>query len=308
MLGISMTLTRRNFVSIGGASLLMGLSGRRLAFAQTQIGGATLTSLSDGSLTLPASMVLAPLAEDARAALVAKHDLSDTLTPPCNVTLLQTGERNILFDVGAGPEFMSSAGFLLDALDATGLGPDDITDVVFTHAHPDHIWGLVDDFDDLLFPDATYLIGQTEWDYWTNPETVDTISNDRTTFAVGAARRLARIEDNITFFNDGDEIISGVAARATFGHTPGHMAFEVREGSNAIMILGDCIGNHHVALEHPEWKSGSDQDQDMAAVTRVSLLDQIVADQMQVLGFHLPGNGIGRIERAGDGFAFVQDA
>ncbi|MCF2904124.1 MBL fold metallo-hydrolase [Octadecabacter sp. CECT 8868] len=298
-----MTLTRRQFTTLGAASLFASP-----AFSQTMIGENKITSISDGNLTLPAGMIFDHVPEETLAPLREQYGLTEVLTPPCNVTLLQTGDRNVLFDVGAGSEFMSSAGFILDALDAAGLYPEDITDVIFTHAHPDHIWGLVDDFDDLLFPNATYMIGQKEWDYWTDPNTVDTIDSGRTTFAVGAARRLARIEDNITFFNDGDEVISGVAARATFGHTPGHMAFEIRNGPNALMVLGDCIGNHHMAFEHPALISGSDQDGDMGAATRVALLDQLATEQMQVLGFHLAGNGIGRVERMGDAFRFVQDS
>lgn len=297
-----MKITRRSFMATGAASLLASP-----AFAQTRIGDMTISSLSDGNLVLPANMILGDLAADRRAALESAFGFADTLTPPCNVTLLQTGDRNVLFDVGAGPEFMSSAGFLLDALDAQGLSPDDITDVVFTHAHPDHIWGLLDDFDDLLFANAQYMIGQTEWDYWTDPETIDTIGADRTTFAVGAARRLARIEDAVTFIRDGEEILPGVAARATFGHTPGHMAFEVRQGSEALMILGDCIGNHHMAFAYPDAPSGMDQDAERGAQTRMQLLDQLTSEQMQVLGFHLPGNGIGRVERDGGAYRFVAE-
>ena len=298
-----MKLTRRSFMASSAASLLASP-----AFAQTTIGEMTLTSLSDGNLMLPADMIIGSLPADKRAALEAQFGLSSSLTPPCNVTLLQTADRNILFDVGSGPEFMSSAGFLMDALDAQGLAPDDITDVVFTHAHPDHLWGLVDDFDDLLFYNARYMMGQAEWDYWTNPNTVDTIGSERTVFAVGAARRLERISDVVTLFNDGEEILPGVAARATFGHTPGHMAFEVRQGSQAMMILGDCIGNHHIAFSYPDAAAGSDQDTQLGAQTRTKLLDQLAAEQMPVLGFHLPGNGIGRVERDGSAYRFVAEA
>lgn len=297
-----MLLTRRSFMATSAAGLLASP-----AVAQTTIGEMTLTSLSDGNLVLPTGMILGQAPEAAVSALQSEFGLTDTLTPPCNVTLLQTAERNILFDVGAGPEFMSSTGFLLDALAAQGLSPDDITDVIFTHAHPDHIWGLLDDFDDLLFFNAQYMIGQAEWDYWTNPATVDTIDADRTTFAVGATRRLSRIEDAVTFFGDGEEIVPGVAARATFGHTPGHMAFEVRQGSDAIMVLGDCIGNHHLAFRYPDVHSGSDQDPETGARTRMALLDQLATDQIAVLGFHLPGNGIGRVERDGGAFRFVPE-
>lgn len=298
-----MKLTRRTFLASSAASLIAPN-----AFAQTAIGGMTLTSVSDGNLTLPAGMVFDPVPANIVSDINAAFDLTDTLTPPCNVTLLQTGDRTVLFDVGAGPEFISSTGSLMDTLDGLDISPDDVTDVVFTHAHPDHLWGLVDDFDDLVFQNATYMIGQDEWDYWTNPETVNTIGDARTTFAVGAARRLARIEDAIGFFRDGEEILPGVAARATFGHTPGHMAFEVRDGSNAMMILGDCIGNHHMAFRHPDLPSGSDQDPELALATRTALLDQLASEQMQVLGFHLPGNGIGRVETYDGAYRFVPDA
>ena len=96
---------------------------------------------------------------------------------------------------------------------------------------------------------------------------------------------------------------TGVAARGSYGHTPGHMAFELRDGSESLMVLGDSLGNHHVAFEAPDFISGSDQDGATAATTRLSLLDQITSAQMRVAGFHLPG-GFGRVERAGSAFRF----
>ncbi len=302
-----MTMTRRRFITTGTAGFAASLLPLRAALAQTQIGDFTLTSLSDGALTLPRSLVLAGIPEDELASVIEQYGFEEIVTNPCNVTLLQTADRNILFDAGSGPEFMSSAGFLTDTLASIGLETDDITDVVFTHAHPDHLWGVVDDFDDLLFQNAAYMIGKTEWDYWTDPNTVDTIGDERTTFAVGAARRLERIADNTTFFEDGAEILPGVAARATFGHTPGHMSFEVRQGSDALMIVGDCIGNAHVAFDHPAWPAGSDQDQDTGIATRTALLDQLASEQMQILGFHLPGTGIGRVEKSGSAYLFVPE-
>jgi glyoxylase-like metal-dependent hydrolase (beta-lactamase superfamily II) len=195
---------------------------------------------------------------------------------------------------------------LIDSLEALGVAPDDVTDVVFTHAHPDHLWGLIDDFNDLMFPEASYMIGRAEWDYWMNPNTVDEIGEALASFAVGAQRRLAMIEDNVSFIDDGQEIIPGIAARATYGHTVGHMAFELSDGSNSAMIIGDCIGNHHVAFARPDWPSGSDQNRDTAIATRVSLLDQLNAAQMPLVGYHLPG-GIGRVETKGGRYQFVSE-
>lgn len=294
---------RETLVGLGSLAFSAALAPR--AFAKTTVGDWTVTSLSDGNLVLPANFIFETMPADELQPLKEQFNIGDSLTPPCNVTLLQNGDRNVLVDVGAGPEFQSTAGFLLEALDSIGLAPEDVTDVIFTHAHPDHIWGLLDDFDDLAFWDATYQIGQTEFDYWMNPNTVDEIGEARATFAVGAARRLERIADQVTLFKDGEEVLPGIAARATFGHTPGHMAFEVRSGSESLMVLGDCIGNHHVAFERPDWLSGSDQDQASAAETRVKLLDQLATEQMAVLGFHLPGNGIGRVEKVDSAYRFV---
>ena len=150
------------------------------------------------------------------------------------------------------------------------------------------------------------MIGQAEFDYWTDPATVDTIGAARTAFAVGAARRLDVIADRVQFVRDGQEILPGVAARLTAGHTPGHMSYELRSGSEAVMVVGDALGNHHVAFERPDWASGSDQDGAQAAQTRALLLDQLANEQMALIGYHLPGGGIGRAERAGGGFRFVE--
>lgn len=305
-----MIFSRRRFVTgcTGlAACTAAGILPQR-TLAQLTLGEMRLDVVSDGFLTLPGSFIFDPMPKDDLLPLLESLGQSpDLLTPPCNVTLLRTGDRTVLFDVGSGPDFAPDAGVLLDSLDAVGVTPDDVTDIVFTHAHPDHLWGVLDDFDDLLFSQATYLIGRREWDYWTNPNTVDEIGEARAAFAVGAARRLAAIEDTVSFFEDDEEILPGVVARATFGHTPGHMAFEVRSGSEATMILGDCIGNDHVAFARPEWNSGSDQDQDLAARTRVSLMDELFHDKTRIIGFHLSGNGIGYVDKRDDGYVFVPE-
>ena len=305
-----MSLSRRAFLSgtTGFAASAALSSVPTLAHSEMMLGNIQLDVVSDGSLTLPGSFIFETMPKDALAPILNKHNLSaDVLEPPINVTLMRHGARTVLFDVGSGSDFAPNSGMLLQSLDALGVAPEDITDVVFTHAHPDHLWGLLDDFDDLLFTEATYQIGQAEWDYWMNPSTVDTIGDARASFAVGAKRRLDVIADNINLFNDGDEILPGVAAHATFGHTPGHMAFEVRQGAQAAMILGDCIGNHHVAFERPEWESGSDQDAETAAQTRLRLLDQLAHEKTRIIGYHLIGNGIGYVDRSASGFTFVAE-
>ena len=302
-------MDRRCFLTKVGQLPLLAAAGMypwTAARASVDMGDATLTSISDGSLVLPATFFFAAMPQDELLEIRQAFDITgDQITPPCNAALLQMPGRTVLFDVGAGQEFMPSAGTLIETLDSLGIAPGDITDVVFTHAHPDHLWGLLDDFGDPAFTEARFYMGQTEFDYWMNPNTVDQIGEARAAFAVGAKRRIEMIADNTTLIRDGDEILPGVAARATFGHTPGHMAFEVRRGTEATMILGDSIANHHVAFLRPDWHSGADQDPSKAAQTRQSLLDQLAHEQIRIMGYHLPYGGMGRVVRKNGTYSFV---
>lgn len=299
-------LTRRQLLTTAVASL--ALPRRLWANTTLSMGSMQIDSLSDGNLVLPGDFILGGMPQEEMAAIMAKYHLpTDRLTPPCNVTLLRDGKNTVLFDVGAGPDFQPTAGKLSEAFSALGISPDEVTHVVFTHAHPDHLWGVLDDFDEPVFANAQHMIGQAEFDYWINPATVETIGTARTTFAVGAARRLQTMAERLQTVTDGQEIMPGVAARLTSGHTPGHMAYELRSGTEAVMVVGDALGNHHVAFERPDWASGSDQDGVMAANTRVSLLDQIATDQMRLIGYHLPGGGIGRAERVDGTYRFVEE-
>ena len=290
-------------------SVLAGL-GSALAFTPRvqarALGSATLSTVSDGSLVLPGSFIFEPMPKDDLAPILSEYGISsERLEPECNLALYQDGTNTVLFDVGSGPDFMPSAGSVLDSLDAAGIAPEDVTHVVFTHAHPDHIWGLIDDFDEPVFYEASYMMGRAEWDYWWNPETVNTIGDARAAFAVGAKRRMEYIEDTVEFFDAGQEILPGIAALSTPGHTPGHMAFEVRSGGDSALVVGDAIGNHHVAFARPDWPSGSDQDAETAITSRTMLLDRLANEQVPVVGFHLPGGGMGRVEATGNGYRFV---
>ena len=300
-----MDLKRRTF--IGGAGAALGLATLpRIAMAELKLGNASLVTLSDGHLTLPASFIFGPMPEAELAPILADYGLTDQpLTPECNLTLYRDGTNTVLFDAGSGATFMPTAGTLLDSLDAAGVAPEDITHVVFTHAHPDHLWGVLDDFNDPLFTNAAHLMGRGEWDYWWDPDTVDRIGPERAAFAVGAKRRMEAIEDAMDFFDDGDEVLPGIAAVLTPGHTPGHMSFEIRNGSDAVFVSGDAISNHHVAFARPGWESGSDQDMALAAQTRSALLDRLASDGTTLFGFHLPDGGIGLAEKADDGYRFV---
>ena len=296
-----MRITRRAFGVGAAVSLVAGKS-----VARATVGSGTLITVSDGHLVLPVDFAQGALSEaDRPAAREIAGITGETIETPCNLTLFQNGDRTILFDAGSGANFMPSAGQILDSLEAAGVAPEDVTDVVFTHAHPDHIWGVLDDFDEPVFYEAVHHIGKDEADYWLNPATVDEIGEARASFAVGAKNRLEAIADGLNTFSDGDTVIPGIVARATYGHTPGHMSFLIDE---AALVVGDAIGNGHLALQRPGWASGADQDVEAGIATRAALLAELAETGMLMVGFHLPSGGMGRIEAAGERYRFVEDA
>lgn len=305
-------INRRHMMSLAaataGAAALAPLVQVRRAWAQStvKLGPASIDIVSDGHLELPVSMVLGRVPEDQREAWLKQHpEVVDTVKSPLNLTLYRDGERTVLFDVGSGPNFMASAGKIKDALDAIGVAPDEISHVVFTHAHPDHIWGVKDDFDEIVFPNAEYLISEAEWNYWFDDETVNKVPAERQSFAVGAKRSMEAIEDKTSRFKPGAEVLPGVEAFDTAGHTPGHTSFVIRQGSESLVVVGDVLTNAAYSFANPEWEMGTDSDPAQGVAARKTLLDRLVSEKSHLIAYHLPHPGLGFVERKDSGFVFT---
>ena len=297
-------LSRRGFVATAGLALLPWMSGTGIA-ASLDIGDAEVTVFSDGHLSLPLSVVLPDVPQTEVATLFEANGMAlGPLLPDCNVTLVRKEERLAIFDAGSGSNFMPTAGKLPDRLAAAGIDPADVTDVILTHAHPDHLWGVLDDFDELAFANAAYRIAAAEWDFWRNPAVVDMMPDERKNFAVGAQTRLNAIEERIALFKNGDEVFPGVEAVDTAGHTPGHMSFMIHGQSEPLFIVGDAISYAVISFLKPDWPSGNDQDREQGAKTRIALLDRLAAERPRIIGYHLPHPGLGRVERKGQAYRF----
>jgi glyoxylase-like metal-dependent hydrolase (beta-lactamase superfamily II) len=164
---------------------------------------------------------------------------------------------------------------------------------------------VTDDFDELVFANASYHIGQEEHDFWSSPDTLQAVAADRQSFVVGAQSRFDAIRDRLTFLKAGAEVLPGVEAVSTPGHTPGHMSYIIHSGGDQLVVVGDAITQSIVSFAHPEWPAGADQDQALAIATRKALLDRLAGDRSRVVGYHFPHPATGMVERGGDAYRFV---
>ena len=305
-------LQRRNVLAGGAGLVLTGLAGRGRVLAASArhdlaIGDTRVSVLSDGTLTLPVSLVLPDVPSAELGTLLAATLPREGFEAETNVTVLSTGNARILIDAGAGMNFMPGLGLLPTRLEAARIAPESITHVVFTHAHPDHLWGAIDEFDEPRFPNATHLISQAEWDYWTDQRTVGRVPEAMQPMAAGAARILKALEARIERRRPGDLVSPGVSLVDTAGHTPGHISVLVESGRLKLLVGGDVLTQHRVSFERPDWTWGTDHDPSRAAAARGAALAMLAAEDMILLGYHLPWPGLGRVTRAGSAYTFVPD-
>ena len=281
------------------------------AFAATphtfKHGAFDVTIVSDGHLVLPTSFLALDATPERDALLKAAGQTGETYDSPTNVTLIRSGADLILVDMGSGDRFMPTAGKLWDNLKAAGVEKSAITKVIFTHGHPDHLWGAVDELDDLMLPKATFYVAGAEWDFWNGDDAVRGLPAERAGFVTGARRNYAALKERVKMFKPGEEVLSGIHAVATPGHTQGHVALAL-SGGEGLIVGGDVLTHPLISFMHPEWRPAADHVPDQAADTRRKLLDRLAADRSRLIGFHLPYPGVGTVERKDGAYRFVAAA
>jgi glyoxylase-like metal-dependent hydrolase (beta-lactamase superfamily II) len=271
-------------------------------------GAFEVTVVSDGHLVLPISFLAANAPPDERAALLkAAGQTGEQYQSPTNVTLIRSGSDLVLVDMGSGDRFMPTAGKLWDNLKAAGIDKGKITKVIFTHGHPDHLWGTVDELDDLVTPDATFYVSAREWDFWNGDDAMRGLPAERAGFVTGARRNYAAIKGKVKMVKPGDDVVSGLSIVDTPGHTQGHVSLALA-GGDGLIVGGDTLTHPLISFEHPEWRPAADHVPEQAAQTRRKLLDRLVADKSKLIGFHLPYPGVGTVERKGNAWRFVPAA
>jgi len=306
--------TRRAILA-GSAAVAATLAGgvpfaARAAFGKGihkfALGDLQITILSDGVLNV-ATRLLNRNKEPAaiEAALDGELSAPGQVQYGVNIVLVRSGADLVLIDAGAGGTWEPTAGKLADRLTAAGVDPDSITKVVITHGHPDHLWGLVDEFDDSpRFGKAQHIMPAPELDYW-RKVSVETLPQRMQGVAAGAKRVIGTIDERLAAVATDAEIASGIAYVPTPGHTPGHCSVRISSGSSGLIVTADTLFHPHVSFAHPDWQPVADMDGAAAVASRRRLLDMAAADGLQLAAYHIPFPGLGRVERHASAYRWL---
>jgi glyoxylase-like metal-dependent hydrolase (beta-lactamase superfamily II) len=314
-----MSLSRRRLLAGASATTALGLLGsasearakapmqntQAPSFYRFKIGSIEATVVSDGPLPIgPASRTFRGPNEAELGKMFADHFLpTDNVVLDQNALVINTGDRLVLFDTGMSSVKRpnTQTGRLLTSLKQAGIDPADIDAVVLTHPHIDHSGGMVADDGSRNFPNAQVYLTEVDFDFWMDDKRLGTSAEGS---ARTARKNLPPYRDRIVFIKDGQEILPGVQAMQTPGHTVGHTVYMITSGGKTICNIGD-VAHHVILFEHPRVEVAFDTDSKQGAESRVKLFDLLAAQRIPLLVFHMPWPGLGQLAKRGDGFRYV---
>jgi len=277
-----------------------------------QVGDIEVLVISDGVLPITAR-TLATNAESTDLAgwLGANFLPPDVLDWPLNVVVVRAGGRTILVDAGLGVEFpdFPRAGQTVHRLQAAGIDPAAVTDVVLTHLHMDHVGGLLTQgLKERLRPDLRVHVAAAEADFWEAPDFSRTDMPAPVPDALRsiASRFLDEYRGQLRTFETEYEVAPGVLVARTGGHTPGHSIVRLASGGQALTFAGDAV--FAPGFDNPEWHNGFEHDPEEAARVRVDLLRELAATGESLVATHLPFPSVCHVAVAGDVFRCVPAA
>lgn len=205
------------------------------------------------------------------------------------------GDRLVLVDTGLGQSLGGfQAGQLLDSLAALGVSSEDVTDVLFTHLHFDHV-GWASHGGSPVFGRATYRCHALDWHHFVGRGDHPAASGSSFPAPYG---KLVPVWGRMEFWQADGPVLPGIDVLHTPGHTPGSSTFVISSGAERALLLGDVV-HCPVELLEPEWEGIKDVNPALAARTRAALAAELAGDATPLAAAHFPGLAFGRILPAG---------
>jgi glyoxylase-like metal-dependent hydrolase (beta-lactamase superfamily II) len=313
--------TRRRALTVtAGAAAALGAS-RTIAFLPSAVaeeaaakgfhsfkaGDIAVTTVFDGIWEKPhdPGFIKNATLDETKAALRAAGLADDKVTIPFTVTFVTIGGKTIMFDSGTGGQLSPLAGKLAANMAAAGIDRSAISTIIVTHFHPDHIFGLMEEETNAqIYPNADIVIPAAEMKFWSDAGVFARLPE---AFHGLAKRIQATLPTwkNVRLIEGESDVVAGIRSIPAHGHTAGHTVYALGSGSEQLMVLADTTNIPALFVRHPGWHAAFDADAVAAEANRRKLFDRVVADRAIMTGYHYGVPGAGRIEKDGDGYAFV---
>ncbi|WP_162787096.1 MBL fold metallo-hydrolase [Notoacmeibacter marinus] len=277
-------------------------------FRRFSMGGADIIIINDGGRNVPGpGSIFGTDQEEATVSALLDENLlpTDQMRISFHPVVIRKGADIILFDTGNAGGTDAPVGNTVENLKRAGIAPDDITKVVLTHFHPDHIGGMTAEDGTPNFPNASYYAGEEEYAFWTSDAAM---AGPGQGVAQLTQQKVVPFKDRMTMLKDGDEVVSGVSAKGAFGHTPGHLIFMVEDGGRMLALTADTANHFVLSLQRPEWEVKFDMDKEKAAQTRKDVFGMLAADRIPFIGYHMPFPSLGYVKTEGEGFRFIAES
>lgn len=276
-------------------------------FYRHTVGEIEVIALHEGVLVRdrPAGFVPNATDEEVGEAYATAGMARDKLTITFNALAVRTAGKVVVIDTGLGEFGPPSTGKLVANLAAAGIQPGEVTHVVISHCHADHIYGLRKKDESLTFPNAEILVPEKEWAFWmSDAEKAKAPDAVKGNFDL-VAQVLGPVAGKVKTFAWDEEFLPGLTSVRANGHTPGMSAIRIASGDAAMMFVADITNNPLVFVRHPEWKAMFDMDPEATIATRKRILDMAAAEKLRVSFYHAPFPAMGYIAKSGDAYEFL---
>jgi glyoxylase-like metal-dependent hydrolase (beta-lactamase superfamily II) len=294
--------------SIAPATAAAPLLGKQApSFYRHKVGDFEITVLSDGlfQTKMERSPARNASLEEVQAALSANFMPPDQTVFHFNINLVNTGSKLVLIDTG-NFQGRPGTGLTLSTLVASGVDPKAVDVVIISHFHQDHIGGLRTANGDLIYPNAEIMVPAVEWAHWMDDAKMNAAPENARGGFQNVRKVFGSIADKVTKYEWNKELVPGITAFGTPGHTPGHTSYVVSSGSAKTIIQSDATpGMSPLFIARTDWLPNADTDPALAQQSRRKLFDMIATDRTLFGAFHMPFPGLGYLEKVGDGYRFV---